>query len=423
MAERERQFIPGLGFLLLAIILLGAIGSLLHDAKGVPLGIGGAFLWGGAVLVSFVLGTAYISRRLLPLQGNLGWSKGFRLLWRNYTMGAANLLYGRQSEPPIPASKRKKINPDELSPSFRLLSAGFLYSHQAVAITRGNGYSRADGPGLIFLGPGESIARVFDLRPQSRKQLVSAMTRDGIPVETSVSVTFRVRRPSATQRRPRSVENDPIPYPYDKDALFDLTYTAGVAGDGKRAWTEQVTPQAATMLITEIGKYTLDALLAGAGAEPLAEIRERIKSGLIDQQTTSEFQTISRGIDILGVGVGPLELPAGVTANRLATWQVTWKNRISEETVSGDIDAQRLYAQARARAQVENIENLLTSIEALRNQSGIDLHEVVMLRLMEILESASAYRTVMPIASRAALTTLASEVSSEIRQALDKGEA
>ena len=123
------------------------------------------------------------------------------------------------------------------------------------------------------------------------------------------------------------------------------------------------------------------------------------------------------------MGVGSLELPADVIAKRLTTWQITWKNRISEETVSGDIDAQRLYAQARARAQVENIENLLTSIEALRNTSGIDLHEVVMLRLMEILESVSANRSLMPIASRAALNSLASEASSEIRQALEQDEA
>lgn len=418
MEERERQFIPGLGFLLLAIILLGAIGSLLHDAKGVPLGAGGALLWGGAVLVSFILGTAYISRRLLPIQGNLGWSEGFRLLWRNYTMGAANLLYGRRSDPPIPASKRKKINTDELSPSFGLLGAGFLYSHQAAAITRGNGYSRADGPGLVFLHGGESIAKVFDLRPQSRRQSVSAMTRDGIPVETSVSVTFQVRRPASDQRRPRSVENDPIPYPYDRDALFDLTYSSSVAGSEKRDWTEQVAPQAATMLITEIGKYTLDELLAGAGAEPLSEIRERIKNGLKEQQADSEYQTISKGIDIVGVGVGSLELPPDVTAKRLTTWQVAWKNRISQETVTGDIEAQRLYAQARARAQVENIENLLTSIEAMRTQSGVNLPEVVMLRLTEILEAVAATRTLTPIASRVTLANLASEASSELRQAM-----
>ena len=418
MEERERQFIPGLGFLTLAIILLGAIGSLLHDANGVPLGVGGALLWGGAALVSFVLGTAYISRRLLPIQGNLGWSEGFRLLWRNYTRGAANLLYGRRSEPPIPASKRKKIRTDELSPSFGLLGAGFLYSHQTAAIARGNSYSRADGPGLVFLRSGESISKVFDLRPHARKQSVSAVTRDGIPVETSVSVMFQVRRPAADQRRPRSIENDPIPYPYDKDALFDLTYTFSVSDDDKRDWTEQVAPQAATMLITEIGKYTLDELLDSAGTEPLNEIKQRIKNGLIEQQNNTEFQTISKGLDIIGVGIGSLELPPDVTAKRLTTWQVAWQNRISQEAVTGDIEAQRLYAQARARAQVENIENLLASIEAMRTQSGANLPEVVMLRLTEILETVAAARTMTPIASRVALANLASEASSELRQAM-----
>lgn len=422
MAERERQFIPGLGILLLAIILLGAIGALLHDTNGVPLGPAGAIMWGGAVLVTFVLGTAYISRRLLPLQGNAGWSEGFRLLWRNYTMGAANLLYGRRAEPSTPSSRKKKPKTHELSPSFGLLGAGFLYSHEAAAIVRGNSYSRADGPGLVFLSSGESITKVFDLRPHFRRMDVSAVTRDGIPVETSVSVVFQVRRPAPDQRRPRSIETDAIPYPYDRDALFDLTYTASIADDDKRDWTEQVCPQAAAMLVTEISKFTLDELLVSAGAEPMDKIKDRIKTGLKEQQGDSEFQTLSKGIDIVGVGIGGLELPPDVVAKRLTTWQVAWRNRISHESISADIEAQRLYNQARARAQVENIENLLTSIEAMRKHGGIALHEVVMLRLMEILEAISASRTLVPMASRAAMTSLASEAAGELRQALTQDE-
>lgn len=422
MAERDRQFIPGLGILVIAIVLLGAIGALLHDYNGVGLGPAGAVMWGGAVLITFILGTAYISRRLLPLQGNLGWSEGFRLLWRNYTMGAANMLYGRGEESTTTASRKKKPKTNELPPSFALLGAGFLYSHEAAAITRGNSYSRADGPGLVFLHSGESIAKVFDLRPHARKLSVSAMTRDGIPVETSVSVVFQVRRPSPDRRRPRSVENDAIPYHYDRDALFDLTYAASIADDDTRDWTEQVCPQAATMLVTEIGKFTLDELLVSAGAEPMNEIRERIKTGLKEQQGDSDFQSLSKGIDIVGVGIGPLELPDDVIAKRLTTWQVAWRNRISQESISADIEAQRLYNQARARAQVENIENLLTSIEAMRKQSGIALHEVVMLRLMEILEAISASRTMVPMASRAAMVSLASEAAGELRQALTQDE-
>ncbi len=49
MEEQERQFIPGLGILLLTIILLGAIGALLRDANGVSFDAAGALMWGGAV--------------------------------------------------------------------------------------------------------------------------------------------------------------------------------------------------------------------------------------------------------------------------------------------------------------------------------------------------------------------------------------
>lgn len=421
MAERDRQFIPGLGILLLAIVLLGAIGAFLADANGVPFGVAGALLWGGAALVTFILGTAYISRRLLPIWGNVGWSEGFRLLWRNYTLGAANMLYGRRAADSTPSAKKKRPAGDEPAPSFKLLGAGFLYSHQAVAITRGNGYSRADGPGLVLLRSDETIGQMFDLRPQSRSLPVKAITRDGIPVETSVSVTFMVRRPSPDQRRARSLSTNDLPYPYDRDALFDLTYTHSVADGDKRDWTEQVAPQAATMLVTEIGKYTLDQLLVSAGAEPMSQIKDRIKADLKEQQGDGDSQTLSRGIDIAGVGIGPLRLPADVTIKRLTSWQVEWQNRISQEVVSGDLEAQQLYHQARVRAQIDNIEHLLTSIEAMRKQSGVELHEVVMMRLMEIVEAISASRTLVPPASRTAITNLTDEASGELRRALAQG--
>lgn len=349
-----------------------------------------------------------MGRRISPVAAELLEGRGQRSLWTASRTRPAG-------------SKKSKAKTNELSPSFEWLGAGFLYSHQAAAITRGNGYSRADGPGLVILRDGETIAQIFDLRPQSRKMKVSALTRDGIPVETSVSVTFQVRRPAPDRRRPRSVETDPIPYPYDKDALFDLNYTASVVDDAQRDWTEQVCPQAATLLVTEIGKYPLADLLVSAGAEPLAEIKNNIKVGLKEQQTNSEFQTISKGIDILGIGVGALELPADVIAKRVATWQVEWRNRAAQEAVSGDIEAKRVYQQALAEAQVENIEKLLTSVEAMRSQ-GIELHEVVMRRIMEILEGIAAARTLTPLSSRAATASLAAGATSELRRMLEQDE-
>ncbi len=426
MEARDRQRIAGLGTLVLAIGVLGVIGWVIQDFNGVSFAEVGALIWGGGVLITFILGTAYLSRRLLPLQGNQGWSDGFRLLGRNYLMGAANFLYGRPRisatevlATAAAASKKKGASEMELPPSFKLIGAGFLFSHQAAAITYGNSYVRPAGPGLVILRSGEKIAQVFDLRPQSRKMNVSAITRDGIPVETNVSVTFQVRRPASDQRRARSIERDAIPYPYDRDALFDLTYTASVGDDAKLEWTEQVCPQAATLLVTEIGKYTLDELLLSAGAEPMGEIRDRIKSGLKEQQEDDHLQTLSRGIDIMNVSVGPLELPKDVTAKRLATWQASWQNRVAMEDVGNDLETQRLYTQALTRAQAENIEKLLVSIENMRQQTDVELHQVVMLRVVELLEAIAASRVLIPPSARALLADLAGEATSEIRQALE----
>lgn len=419
MEKRERQFIPGLSVLLLAVLVMGGIGMLLHDFNGVGYGAVGALLWGGALFVTFLLGTVFLSRRLLPIQGNIGWTEGFRLLWRNYLAGLAGLLYGTRREP-VTTLKKKKSKGPSLAPSFSLLGAGFLFSHEVAAITRGSSYARAAGPGLVFLGRGERIAQVFDLRTQSRKQSVSAMTRDGIPVETSVSVSFHVRRLSSSARHPRSIAADPIPYSYDREAIFHLNYAGSMAGAEERlSWTEQVCPAAATLLISEIGKYTLDQLLVSAGAEPLSMVREAVKSGLLAMQEGESAQTLSRGIEITGVGVGPLELPEEVVQKRITTWQVVWQNKIAHELVGGDIEAQRLYQEARARAQVENIETLLTSIETIRQQSQAELHEVVMTRLVEVLEALSASRTLSQAGPRAQLPGLASLTSRELRQIME----
>lgn len=426
MEKRERQFIPGLSILLLSAVLLGLVGALLRDFRGVSYGVIGALIWAGALFVTFLLGTIYISRRLLPLPDNPGWAEAFNLLWRNYLLGMTDVVARRKREPTTASTRKKKDKGAtiELAPSFNLIGAGFLYSHEAAAIMRGNGYSRADGPGLVFLEPSETVARVFDLRPQSRRQAVSATTRDGIPVETSVSVTFQVRRPSPNERRPRSANADPLPYPYEPQAIFDLSYSSAVAGNQeKRDWAEQVAPQAAALLVSELGKYTLDELLLGGGGRAISAIKQGVKRGLELQQQPGQLQTLSRGIELLGVGVGAIELPEDVSAKRITTWQVGWQNRVSQQLVRADIDAQRLYGQARAQAQIENIENLLQSIEAMRRQNETELHEVIMKRLLQVLQAMSseklADRMTTPPPS---LTNLVTDASTTILKVVQNSE-
>lgn len=423
MEKRERQFIPGLSVLLLAVVLFSGIGLFLRDSRGVAQGVVGALIWGGAVFVTFLLGTIYLSRQVLPIRGNPGWSEGFRLLWRNYLAGASAILKLQKRKSPADSMRRQKTKAEELAPSFEYLSAGFLPSHQAAAITRGSSFSRPAGPGLVFLKSGEKVARLFDLRPQVRKQTVSANTRDGIPVETAVVVNFRVRRPAVPPRPGREAEAAKIPFPYSPAAIFDLNYAGSMAGEDDRlSWTEQVAPQAAALLVSEVSRYTLDELLAGAGTATIGQIKKNIKDALERQQGDDEHQTLSRGIEIVNVGVGLPKLSEDVLEKRLATWQVEWQNRVRQERMAGEIGANRLFQQARARAMIENIENLLVSIDSMQQQNRAELHEVVMSRLITVLEGMSADKTLDPLSTRPLMISLAQETSEEMRTVLERQE-
>ena len=424
MEEPRRQFIPGPGILMLAILLLGAVGALLHDYREVPYDAVGALLWGGGVLLTFLLGLAHLSRRLLPIPGNLGWAEGFRLLWRSYTLGVNRLLAERRHEPMASTTKAKKIAPQAgLSRSFGLLGAGFLFSHEAAAITKGNSFVRAAGPGLVLLRYRENIAQVFDLRDQVRKKDVQATTRDGIPINTSVSVTFHVQRRAAGERQQRSVEMDRIPYPYDRSAIFHLTYAGSVTGDDVRlSWADQVCPLAATLLISEIGRFTLDELLVSGATQPLTEIKANVKRGLEEMQTNDNGPTLSKGITIKSVGVGALGLPEDVVTKRIQTWEVDWASRAQQAVEDSQLQLQQLTNQARAHALADSIDSLLASIEAVHAQGETQLHDVILAQVVNVLESIATTEPSSGLPRRTPWISLAADTSQEIRHFLEQEE-
>lgn len=418
MEEKERSFIPGPGTLLLAIVLLSALGGIWRDANGVRFGSVGVIIWGGATLASFVLGTAYLSRRLLPIEGERGWSEGFRLLWHNYLLQFDNLLFRRQKvgPPTRKANKKKKSAANDLPPSFATLKAGVLPSRQAAIVARRQRGNHAEGPGLIILRKGEQILQVFDLRPQIRQLTTGATTRDGILLDVAMTITFQTRHRAASASGDRN-EPDDLPYPYDGAALMMMAKSASIVDGEKRPWTERVTAQATALLSARIGRYTLDQLIAGGSRRPLDEIATNIKSEL-EQPWADGLQNPASGLEILDVTVAPLELPAEIINRRTATWQINWQNRISQEIVIGDIEARTTYQRARAQAQVENIERLLLNIEAMRGQGGAELQEIILLRLMEVVKAISADRVPRVDAPNSTYRELAAEASRELESVL-----
>ena len=369
------------------------IGFLLVDSQGVRFRWAGSYLWGMAFLIGFVVFLLYLLQFVLPI------------VWYRSVRDGAMLIFG----PTFPyLSKivrrilrrpRNVVGPEKLPEglpvSFAHHGAGILDSYQAVALTKGPKYERAAGPGYVRLNRGEVVAQLVDLRVQSCIAAVKAMTRDGIPIETSVSVMFQV-----------VMEESPFdpnrPYPYAPGAIFGVNYLSNYqTEDGILAWSETITWKAASILVGELAQYALDDLYRPdqVGFSP----RKRIR-GRMTQKLKSEFG--QNGVDILSAGVGRLSVPEEVVDQLLNNWQTEWQRRINEIEAATENAALRRIREAQARAEIEILMNLTESIQAMRTSKDIQLEDVVTIRILKAMEEAAENKDVKAMVPSQALATM-----------------
>lgn len=407
---------PGVLLLIVVALVVTAVGLTLQDAMGQPYGTILGVVWFAALIVSFLFGLLFYARYILPLPGSEGWSEGLRLLYRHYTAQAGQYLdnlfdpsskESRRSR----RSRKKKVSSSPLSlpGSFVTLKAGILHSYQILGLARGTQYARAAGPGFTLLFRKEKPTHLIDLRKQLRRGPVEAITRDGIPLETHVTVIFRVRQeltdlPGAE------------PYPYDRDAIFHICYSQSIDEYNRlRDWAEQVTPGAAALLEDELGRFTLDELSTpdSPGAGPLDGVKGRILQ-------TLQRDLDSSGIEVLVVGVDPPALPPAVIEQRIKTWQADWQRRITLQQAAGDAEAVRRIKKARARAQIEIIENITQNIDSVRRAGDANLSYIITLRMIEALEEAISSDSLQALIPQQIMKNLVTDTSSQMQAWLNE---
>ena len=398
--------------LLITAVLLGTLVYFLRDFLGIQYGTLGTLIWLVVLAAALFFSLLYFAQFLLPMEGIEGWTEGLRLLSRSYFGGTANRAW---RPPPVPASLVTSEEETQRSPlpsSFPHLRAGIIRSHYVLALARGQGFSRAAGPGFIMLHPAEVITDVIDLRRQLRSQPVQANTRDGIPIATTVIVIFQVR-----QQELDAHDGGPL-YPYDREAIFQVSYANSSDGRFTRDWTEQLGPRAAAILVDELAQYRLNDLYQeDASIAPFAMMQQTIKRQL-------ERHADQIGIQILGVGIGHLQLPEEVVEQRIKTWQVNWERQIQVQRAVSDAEAERRLKNARARAQIEIIHNITQNIEAMRHAGNANLTQIVMLRMIEALEEATSDPVVQMILPQELISQLVGEASGQMKGwLLDAGEA
>jgi regulator of protease activity HflC (stomatin/prohibitin superfamily) len=400
-----RQLDIGVAGLLATAVLLGITAYYLNDSLQVRYGFFGSLIWFIVLAAAFFFSLLYFAQFLLPTEGMDGWVTGLRLLSRSYFEGALPAPNQRPLSPTLPTNiiEENEALPITLSASFLTLKAGIVRSHYALALARGQSFSRPAGPGFVMLNPKEIITNVIDLRRQVRTQSVQANTRDGIPVETNLTVVFRVR-----QVIPEHNEDD-ILYPYDREAIFHVSYANSVDGRSLRNWTEQISRRAAAILIDELAQYRLNDLYQDdASIAPFDMIQQTIKRQL-------DRNTEQLGVQILAVSVGHLQLPPEVVDQRIKSWQVNWERQIRVQKAVGDAEAGRRLKNARARAQIEIIHNITQNIDAMRRAGNNNLTQIIMLRMIDALEEATGDPTVQMILPQELIGQLVEEASGQMK--------
>lgn len=361
-----------------SILLFAIIPFLLKDALGFFYRSDGTLLWLMALLISFLAGLFYFAQFLLPLPWQLSWYEGFRLTIRHnfpFVVEFARWFFVRPKNIGAFPEAAK-----DLPPAFTRHKAGIIKSHQAPVIYRGPSFVYGAGPGFLRLRRAEIVTQVVDLRRHLRSMPVRVLTRDGIPLETSVSTIFQVLPP-------KDIPDENLPYPYDQNAIFKVNYLGNFKSDSDEelAWSERVCRQAASALIGEVSRYSLDELFEPD--ESRAAPVEKIK-GKIAKRMARAFEKY--GIRIILVGVAPFQVPEDIKKQRVAIWQTEWERRIWVEQGAAQAERTRRLKLARARAQIEMIEKLTDGIEVIRQSGQENVTDILALRLIEAIEEAES---------------------------------
>ena len=357
----------------------------------------------------FVIGLALISQFALPVRT---WDERVQAVTRifDYTTGTSG---------PVVFVKDGKLIASQAEMARGGAGVALVDSTSAVVIERGARFSRAEGPGIVFLQPGERIRATLDLRWQSRSQPVAALTKDGIEVKTTLETVFGLAaqpgpaevdagRPRTNQRRMKR------PYPFGATSAFQAIYGTAVGRQAPVTWTDLPALVAADRFRAKLARETLDGLLRPTTlpADPLKDMDEQVTQDVRDRglddlvratqagkgrgshdealvppeegsgaaeeeaearpapeetyrikvfadELTEELRNErilrDRGIEVRSITLGGLDLPAQVMQQRLDSWEAPWEKSAKVALAAGDIQGEMIKQRAQHQAQREEI--------------------------------------------------------------------
>lgn len=376
--QKATQKLTGLGEALFfgVAIALGLIPFFLKDALGLQYRWLGTYVWLAGYFFSFFFYLFYLLPVILPLDWRDSFYEGLRLVLPfNFPILDALFSFGIGRSAGLAATTSAAT---ALPQGFLRHRAGIIASQYALALTSGPKYVRSAGPGYLRLNAGELVAQVVDLRLQQRRTTVRAMTRDGIPLESLVSIIFQVK-----QEEP---DAGPLtPYPYDPGAIFWVNYLDNIRFENDTLpWSEHIVPQVSNALVGEISRHTLAEIFQPQ--QPQISAVQQIHHNAMDQL----IKELDRyGLAVIRLHIDQFKLPDEVINQYHEKWQTAFEDRTQSKANSQDMEFQRRLEIGQARAQYQLIRNVIESVETLRQTGGADLSEIVVNQIAEAMSNAA----------------------------------
>jgi len=258
----------------------------------------------------------------------------------------------------------------------------------AAQLERGGRLTRVVGPGVARLYRFEKIYKLVNLRPIIRRRAITALTRDGIPVTVELSVHSCAR---GSARSP-SNSSDPPHYPYDRQAILQITLNTLRGETGTVSWEDRAIETAVDVLNNVLARYSVDEIFEslGSDSDPRMEIQQQVR-----EQTAHLLR--ESGIQITELWLGQFDLPTDVTSQYVEFWQADWKRKDQATLATGQAATIRQLGRARAQAQKEIMEALLASFRAAEEAvPGIPSKQLLALRFIDSLEQLNRQVAALP---------------------------
>ena len=399
--------------LLVSIPISFIAGILLGYKEDTWISLPVCYVWFTGIFLTYCLHLLDLGRFVLPASAQHGVEDEGPSSSPAYsaTREGTNLLFFHSSRRLMPTPLRRRLGlvfrepPEGVPDSFGIYGAGMVPSHQALALGRGLGFTRAAGPGYVRLNRLEHIMETIDLRLQYRVRATQVVTRDGIPLNTSVSTLFHVKRPPNGE----AIRQGEYPYPYTPETIFRLLYANSIDAEAEVTWSERLCPLIEAFLVSQVSQYNIDQLyqppdghVQPSDVIPIVSIRESVADQFQQElHSTFEFDREAENpLHVLVADFSELEPPEEIAAQRVQSWRTEWRQRQRQLELEAENEELLTRQAARARAELGMIQDVTEMIQTIHHATGADLSEVVVLRLIEALDQMTDAEAAPPPSSQ-----------------------